>query len=410
MSRVLASPVPTVTAAPAAPRLQPRVVGTALALLGLGGTGLATAYGPRQGALFLVGAACGLVLHHAAFGFTAANRALVLAGDARGLRAQLLMLAAATVLFAPVLGGMVGELEVVGAVAPVGVAVVVGAFVFGAGMQLAGGCGSGTLYHLGAGTPAMALVLAAFVAGSVLATVHAPVWEALPALEPVVLGERLGWPAAVATQLAVCAALAIALRGLERRRGVGARSGAGAAPVAARLLHGPWPLAAGALALAGLNLATLLLAGHPWGITWAFALWGAKGLVALGWDLSTVPFWQGDFQRAALARPVLADVTTVMDLGLVLGALLGAGLAGRFAPRRRLPLRRAVAAVLGGLLLGYGARLAYGCNIGAFFSGVASTSLHGWVWGVAALLGTPVGLALRRALGLDGGSPRAPGR
>jgi hypothetical protein len=51
--------------------------------------------------------------------------------------------------------------------------------------------------------------------------------------------------------------------------------------------------------------------------------------------------------------------------------------------------------VIGGLLLGYGARLAYGCNIGAFFSGIASGSVHGWLWIVFALIGNWMGLFLR---------------
>jgi uncharacterized membrane protein YedE/YeeE len=54
-----------------------------------------------------------------------------------------------------------------------------------------------------------------------------------------------------------------------------------------------------------------------------------------------------------------------------------------------------LAAVIGGLLLGYGSRLAYGCNIGAYFSGIASGSLHGWVWLVAAFIGNSVGVRLR---------------
>ena len=143
-----------------------------------------------------------------------------------------------------------------------------------------------------------------------------------------------------------------------------------------------------------------MLAGHPWGITWAFALWGAKVLRLAGYDLSAVPFWSGDFQQAALEAPVLADVTSVMDLGIVLGACLAAGLAGRFRPARRLRLRIVSAALTGGLLLGYGSRIAFGCNIGAYFSGIASTSLHGWLWGAAALLGTPVGVSLRRLFGV----------
>jgi len=173
-----------------------------------------------------------------------------------------------------------------------------------------------------------------------------------------------------------------------------------APPVSLRLraVRGPWPLAAGAAALAVLNLATLLIAGHSWTITWAFSLWGGKILQAAGVDLSSAPFWTGDFQRAALAAPVFADVTSIMDIGLVLGAGLAAGLAGRFGSAWRVPLRLVVAGLAGGLLLGYGARIAYGCNIGAMFSGIASTSLHGWLWGAAALLGTPVGVRLRRLL------------
>jgi uncharacterized protein len=158
---------------------------------------------------------------------------------------------------------------------------------------------------------------------------------------------------------------------------------------------------AGGVLLALLNLLTLLVAGHPWTITWAFALWGGKALALSGYDLSAIPFWTEPFQQHALAAPVLADATSVMDIGLVLGAFLGAGLAGRFAPKPRVPLSRLAASVVGGLMLGYGSRIAFGCNIGALFSGVASTSLHGWFWGVAALVGTPIGVHLRRRFGLD---------
>ncbi len=63
-------------------------------------------------------------------------------------------------------------------------------------------------------------------------------------------------------------------------------------------------------------------------------------------------------------------------------------------------LRPALAAMLGGLAMGYGARLAFGCNVGAYFSGIASGSLHGWLWMAAALAGTALGVPLgRRALG-----------
>lgn len=390
-------------------RAQPRVVAAAVALLAAGAAWLAASYGVRHGALFLIGAGCGLVLYHAAFGFTAAFRAVVTTGDARGLRAQLVMLAVATVLFAPILAAGQGlGTTVGGAVAPAGVSVAVGAFIFAIGMQLGGGCGSGTLFHLGSGATSLAFTLAGFIAGSVIATFHMPFWWSTPALADASLGQLLGWPQAVALQLVVLGLLAAALWRLER-----SRSAARPAPEPAlhgwpRLLHGPWPLLAGGVALAVLNTLTLVVAGHPWTITWAFSLWGGKLLQAAGYDLSAVVFWSGPFQQAALARPVLADVTSVMDLGLVLGAFLAAGLAGRFGAARRLRARPVVVAVVGGLLLGYGARIAYGCNIGAMFSGIASTSLHGWLWGVAALAGTPIGVRLRAHFGVGSAERSAP--
>ena len=111
-------------------------------------------------------------------------------------------------------------------------------------------------------------------------------------------------------------------------------------------------------------------------------------------------YWSTPAQTAALKGSVLNDVTSVMDFGIILGAMLAAMLAGRFSPIWKLPLRSVAAAVVGGLLLGYGARIAYGCNIGAYFSGIASGSLHGWLWFVAAFAGNIAGTGLRPLFGL----------
>jgi len=226
-------------------------------------------------------------------------------------------------------------------------------------------------------------------------------WWNAPSLGEISLGATFGWTVAVVLQFAAFGLIA-AVTLLVERRGVGTpRPLTLAVRGWRRLLHGPWPLLAGGVALAILNALTLAVAGHPWVITWALTLWGGKVLQAVGYDLSAVPYWSGQFQQAALAAPVLADVTTVMDFGIILGALLGAGLAGRFAPARRVSLRIIAASLLGGLLLGYGARIAFGCNIAAYFGGIASMSLHGWLWGAAALVGTPVGVWLRRRFGVE---------
>lgn len=116
------------------------MVGAAVALLVGGALWLGAEYGVRQGALFLVGVGLGLVLYQAAFGFTTAFRVFVTEGNGRGIRAQMLMLAVATLLFAPMLssGEVLGR-AVGGALAPASVSVLVGAFIFAVGMQLGGG-------------------------------------------------------------------------------------------------------------------------------------------------------------------------------------------------------------------------------------------------------------------------------
>ena len=244
----------------------------------------------------------------------------------------------------------------------------------------------------------MVITLAAFIAGSVIGTAHLPWWTTTPALPPTSLVGAYGAMSGLAISLALFAAIAVATVVVERRRhGTLEASVAGGA---GRWLKGPWPLVAGALGLAVVNIATLAVAGRPWGVTVAFALWGAKLLGAVGVPIDSWPYWSAPAQRAALEASVFADITTVMDIGIVLGALTATMLAGRFAPVWRIPVRSLAAAVIGGLLLGYGARIAYGCNIGAYFSGIASGSLHGWLWLFAAFAGNTIGVRLRPMCGL----------
>jgi uncharacterized protein len=356
----------------------------------------------RQATLLLIGALIGVTLYHAAFGFTAHYRRMWLYRDVTGVRAQLLMLALATLLFAPVLAvGSVFGHDVVGAIAPAGWQVAIGAFAFGIGMQLASGCGSGTLYAIGGGSVRLLFTLVAFIAGSFWASLHMTWWQRLPALPALALGEELGWVLGVVLQLGVLTVLWIVAGVWGRRSPLQQPRGARDWRI---LIHGPWPLFAGAVALAVLNLVTLLVAGHPWSITWAFTLWGAKIATLLGWEPMASAFWGGGFQEAALHASILHDTVSLMDIGVVLGAFCAAALAGHFTPRLGRPTRPLAAALIGGLAMGYGARIAFGCNIGAFFSGVASTSLHGWLWIAAALPGTWIGVRLRPYFGLSEGS------
>ncbi|MGI3744113.1 MAG: YeeE/YedE family protein [Janthinobacterium lividum] len=369
----------------------------AFLLLVVGALFLQSAVGGRQVLLLIVGAALGLTLYHAAFGFTSAWRVFINERRGAGLRAQMVMLAVAVVLFFPALGaGTLLGTPVTGLVAPAGVSVVFGAFIFGIGMQMGGGCASGTLFTVGGGNARMLVTLLFFIIGSLIATHHVDWWFSLPSFPATSIVKTFGVIPALLMSLALFAVITLVTVKLEKRRHGDLEAAVTSEHVGLRrFLRGPWPLVWGAVGLALLNYATLALAGRPWGITSAFALWGAKVAGGLGVDVGSWPFWQMPANAKALAAPVWEDVTTVMDIGIMLGAAVAAGLAGRFAPSLKIPTRSLIAAVIGGLLLGYGSRLAYGCNIGAYFSGIASGSLHGWLWLVAAFAGNAVGVRIR---------------
>ena len=118
----------------------------------------------KQSALWIVGALLGVTLYHASFGFTQAWRVFVSDRRGAGLRGQMAMLAFGVVLFFPFLaaGSLFGQ-PVNGLVSPPGLSVLLGAFLFGIGMQLGGGCASGTLFAVGGGNTRMVVTLLFYI-------------------------------------------------------------------------------------------------------------------------------------------------------------------------------------------------------------------------------------------------------
>ena len=357
----------------------------------------------RPGFLVIIGGLMGVALYHGTFGFTWSYRQAVLTRDVTGIRIQLIMIGVASLLFAPVLakGSAFGH-GVGGSLAPADLEVVIGAFMFAIGMQVAGACASGTLFTVGGGNVRMVITLVFFCIGGFLATLNFGFWQSMPGFGTVSFAKLWGWEVAVPLTLTL---LGLAWVGLGRW---------GREPKPApdlpqnqqnsglkRIFFGPWTVLWAGLALAALNYATLVVAGHPWSITWGLTLWGAKGAMILGWDPTGSAFWSGGFTGRALAAPFWKAPTSLMNVAIIGGAMLAASLGGRYRPGFTIPLRPIIGAVIGGLLMGYGARLAYGCNIGAFFSGIASQSLHGWIWILSAFAGTWAGVRLRPLFGYE---------
>jgi uncharacterized membrane protein YedE/YeeE len=346
---------------------------------------------PRLAALVVIGAALGLVLHRADFGFAGGFRAVVERRDMSAFRAHVVMLAILSAIALPLLamGEIFGQ-RLVGVVTPIGVSFALGALMFGVGMQIGGGCASGTLYGLGGGDARLGLTFIGFVAGSTLAASQMEFWWSLPKFEAVTLLQSTTLPYALAIQGASLLAF-FALLKL-----IGCRRSEEHAEEPTRI----WPLWVGAILLALLNGAVLVISGQPWGEAPAFALWGSKIVAAFGVDVLWWEYWARPGFDRQIEQSIFLDSVSILNIAIMVGALIAAASAGQFrlvAPRE---WRLWAAALIGGLMMGFGARLTNGCNIGAYVSGVGTGALSGWAWLALALAGSYVGAKLRPFVGL----------
>lgn len=335
----------------------------------------------RQAVLFLVGVGMGGVLAGARFGFTTGWRRLVEERDASGVMAQILLLGVAAAISMPLLAAFPGDLAA--ALGPPSFSLLVGAFVFGACMQVADGCGSGTLYKAGLGIPLNTVILPMFAVGSFLGSAQLEQWLSLGSLKPIGLVTVFGPSEALGiTCLGLALLAGIALKWSDKSR--------------------PWfnkKLLIAGVALALLAALNLLIAGHPWGIVYGFGLWGAKVATALGlFDPAANPFWSQPVNAQLLTQTVFLDVTSITNIGILAGAFwIAAGKASVAA--KPLTGQQWMVGVIAGFLLGYSSRLAFGCNIGAMVSGISTGSVHGWIWVPLAFCGSLLGLRIRRRFG-----------
>lgn len=338
---------------------------------------------PASAALILGGFGLGIAFLKAEFSYTASWRRFLTRGEAGGLLAGLIVIAICALAVVP-MAALTPKFG--GAIAPLGPSLIIGAFVFGIGMQLANGCGSGTLYTVGGGSGRMLIALLFFIIGSVFGSLSLPAFLSLGGVDPVLASDYLGpWGGLAATlvSIAIAAALIIAVARRRDANFVPSRN---------------YVIGGGAIGL--LCVAVFVAGGHPWSVTFGYTVWGAKAATALGLDLSHSAFWQWPGPKHALAESVLSDTSSLTDFGMLFGAMAAAAASKPFATAPWPPMKSLLAAGIGGLLMGWGARLGFGCNIGAFVGGVASGSLHGWVWFLAALPGCLIGIRLRPLFGL----------
>lgn len=162
----------------------------------------------------------------------------------------------------------------------------------------------------------------------------------------------------------------------------------------AAIFKNPFTYVTGAVLLSVLQIALLASSGNPWGVSGTFANWGAWLFEAVGGSVDKWFYFSSTGAQSTLNAGFLNDTGSIQNVGIIVGALMATLMASQFKFKKIKSVKQVIAAILGGLLMGYGARLAFGCNIGALFSGISSLSLSGWVFGLFLLVGAFIGSKL----------------
>ena len=129
------------------------------------------------------------------------------------------------------------------------------------------------------------------------------------------------------------------------------------------------------------------ITGTFWAVTGEFTRWGGHVLQLFG----AHPEQWGYFKVIGLDGSPLDRIDGMMVIGMFGGCFAAALWANNVKLRMPQHRIRIFQAVLGGMIAGFGARLAMGCNLAAFFTGIPQFSLHAWFFALATAVGSYFG-------------------
>lgn len=330
------------------------------------------------GICLALGTAAGYVMHRSDYCLAGTFRDPFLFGNTFMVRALALCVAASMVLFegARLLGALPSQ--PLPFLRPPSLASLLGGFLFGVGMVLAGGCVVGTLYKMGSGSAPSLVAFGGLVAGSALYAEFHPAWSRF-ARATEITGGAATLPGLVhlpplwfvVAASAGCAALFLRWR----RAGLWVRAGH------AEGYLQPW---LASLLLAAIGTLSYCVAGMPLGVTtlyakmaaWAEHLVAPSHLASVSYFASAdagirVP-WTGFVLGGGPGPQVdgLAIVEGPAVSGIILGSLLSSLLLGEFHVRFRIPARQYAAAFTGGAAMALASRMASGCNVWHLLGGL----------------------------------------
>lgn len=139
----------------------------------------------------------------------------------------------------------------------------------------------------------------------------------------------------------------------------------------------------------GLSIQDTVFDPGYWYITTQEAQWGAWVMEKAGVGMRDNIFFG---LENGVPSPLI-NAPGFMSIGIILGAAILALLRREFKWKRP-SMETAIFALVGGCLMGIGARIALGCNIGAYFATVSNGDPSGWLFLLGMVAGGYVGVKL----------------
>lgn len=145
----------------------------------------------------------------------------------------------------------------------------------------------------------------------------------------------------------------------------------------------PWKMRTGAVVIAAIFILLLGTTKAGWGASTIYGFWFGKLLMVFGVTSESLAsfthFSAGFFETSIFVNPV-----SVQNIGIILGTLITLLLAGTFKvtflSEMKINPKELLLFAMGGLFMGFGTRLANGCNVGALYTPIANFSLSGWIF------------------------------
>jgi hypothetical protein len=364
----------------------------------------------KYAAIWLLSITAGFILQRSRFCFASGFRDLFMFGSGTGLKAIIVGLSVSTIGFAAIMYWLTPNptlpmIPPEAHIFPVGLSTIAGGLLFGFGMVVAGGCVSGNLYRLGEGYITSIGALLGVMIGMGLLILSWNWWyDNTISNEPVIWLPSLlniGYFGSIFITLLLFIFVFFGINWWESKNGIPTMSNSNNSILATtfreKISHyykvifvDGWTSIVGGALLGGLAI-VMFTVKKPFGVTGGIFDWVNAAITNMGFGPQVLKGLDQLGGCIGGTHDTIFTTAFAMTVGTVVGSLIASSASGEFKLRFPPTPIRYIQGFVGGVFMGYGAGLAIGCTIGAFFSAIPSLSLSGWVFAIALSFGAYAG-------------------